>query len=154
MLSDPMHKGKDAKLQSMEGQYKRVAWAPQALGASTDEASDCATTVSCASDLPEGELNHGFPRRNAIDTPVWEGYFEKQHLAMCGMHALNNALGGQLHRVEDLHRACTWYLRLVRSLGALSWCLPLAFALGACTWCLHLAHAKQRKTTPNLEPHK
>ena len=43
----------------------------------------------------------------------FEGYFEKQtpFKALCGLHALNNAIGGGFFSQEDMSRACTDFLR-------------------------------------------
>ena len=42
---------------------------------------------------------------------IYQGYFETQSLARCGMHALNNALGMDFVSHEDMTAACDNYLR-------------------------------------------
>jgi hypothetical protein len=44
-------------------------------------------------------------------------YFERQHLARCGLHALNNAIGASLHSASDLETACEWYLQAAEQEG-------------------------------------
>ena len=48
---------------------------------------------------------------NNMVVPEWGGYFERQELARCGMHALNNALGARVHTAADMHRACDVFLQ-------------------------------------------
>ncbi len=38
------------------------------------------------------------------------GYFERQVLARCGLHALNNAAGGPFFNADDMSVACTEYV--------------------------------------------
>ena len=42
--------------------------------------------------------------------PQYIGYFEQQQADLCGMHALNNAIGQPLHRREDMQQACDEYI--------------------------------------------
>ena len=51
--------------------------------------------------------------------PRYCGYFERQEpgKARCGMHALNNAMGGAVHSTSDMARACNEYLRASRQEG-------------------------------------
>ena len=48
----------------------------------------------------------GAPTQGAVP-PL---YFERQRAARCGLHALNNALGGELITADDMSQACTAYL--------------------------------------------
>jgi hypothetical protein len=41
----------------------------------------------------------------------YEGFFERQVEAMCGMHALNNAVGRRWQTAEDMEVACEEFLR-------------------------------------------
>ena len=41
---------------------------------------------------------------------TFHGYFERQVQAHCGLHALNNAMGGSVLSVSDMAEACTAYL--------------------------------------------
>ena len=49
--------------------------------------------------------------------PVYPGYFEKQREALCGLHALNNALGCAFAAPQDLEAALQELLRTLRQEG-------------------------------------
>ena len=56
------------------------------------------------SPLSSRGLRWRLPSRSA---PTWDGFFEKQIAARCGMHALNNLLGGTPYiEEEELSPAC------------------------------------------------
>jgi hypothetical protein len=46
-----------------------------------------------------------------IPQDLYEGFFERQKLAKCGMHALNNSLGFQLCTDDDMTFALEDYIR-------------------------------------------
>jgi hypothetical protein len=48
---------------------------------------------------------------------VYAGYFERQVLARCGLHALNNAIGAEFFTAEDMTFACTAYIAEARFEG-------------------------------------
>jgi len=48
----------------------------------------------------------------------YDGYFERQRGAHCGMHALNNAVGRAWQTVEDMQNACDVYLASKRMEGS------------------------------------
>ena len=43
--------------------------------------------------------------------PIFDGYFERQVAARCGVHALNNAIGFCFVTARELSRACDAFLR-------------------------------------------
>lgn len=48
---------------------------------------------------------------------AFSGYFERQVDAHCGLHALNNAIGGPMFNVHDMKSGCTEYLAQIRREG-------------------------------------
>ena len=76
----------------------------QATVAGQDEASQQAAVLNTVTQGLDNLVAAG----SAVPYP---GYFERQSLARCGMHALNNALGGPFHTAADMDLACTMYLR-------------------------------------------
>lgn len=55
-------------------------------------------------------------KKQSLNTPdahsssLFTGYFEKQHLARCGLHALNNIAGGPFFNHDDMIGSCKAYL--------------------------------------------
>jgi hypothetical protein len=51
---------------------------------------------------------------DAALVPVYDGYFEPQEAARCGLHALNNALGCPFADAGDMAAACDELLRSMK----------------------------------------
>ena len=64
------------------------------------------TTSAKSQDLP-----------SVPSTVAFSGYFERQVQARCGLHALNNAIGGPMFNVHDMTSACKAYLAELRREG-------------------------------------
>jgi hypothetical protein len=58
---------------------------------------------------PSSNMSASLPQDAPV--PVYNGYFEQQEAARCGMHALNNALGRAFANAGDMVAACDELLR-------------------------------------------
>jgi hypothetical protein len=90
--------------------------------------SECAAGASILTDNVRQENAFDVPQTKApellnrptdlaIAPPRYVGYFERQHLARCGLHALNNAVGGSFFTPQDMTAACTAFLEEARHEG-------------------------------------